>query len=145
MWVVTHVSAGLALAAMLSAADVPLWVIFIIVIVAHVLMDLVPHWDYTACGHAFLYGVLDFIASLAAFLLAWLALGWPFPLALMGLVSGSPDWDVLVAMLRGGDARMFFPSHWASFPHGRSGPVWGIGVQATIMAASVVVVLVAGP
>ncbi len=91
-----------------------------------------------------MYGVLDVLASVCAFLAAWLALDWPFWLATMGLISGAPDWDVLIAMLRGSHARKLFPSHWRSFPHGRSGRLWGIGVQVAIMAASVVVVLAAG-
>jgi hypothetical protein len=145
MWVITHVLAGLALAAAFAAAGATWWLILLVVLVVHVLMDLVPHWDYTVSRHPVAWGVLDFLASLAAFLLAWLTLDWPFWLALMGLVSGSPDWDVLIAELRGGHARKLFPSHWDSFPHGRSGPAWGIGVQVAVMAASVVVVLAAGP
>lgn len=145
MWVTTHVLSGLALAALLSAAGWPWWAILLVVVLAHVLMDLVPHWDYTVSRHPLAFSVVDFLASLLLFLAVWLALGWPFWLALMGLVSGSPDWDVVVAELRGGDARKVFPSHWKSFPHGRSGPVWGIGVQVAIMAASVVAVLAAGP
>lgn len=145
MWVVTHVLAGLGLAAALFAAGAPWWVILIVVVAAHVLMDLVPHWDYTISRHPLFYGALDFLGSLVAFLLAWLALDWPLWLAFMGLVSGAPDWDVLIAVLRGGQARKFFPSHWKSFPHGHSGRVWGISVQLVIMAASVVVMLAAGP
>jgi len=52
---------------------------------------------------------------------------------------------VLIAKLRGEHARKLFPSHWDSFPHGRSERAWGIGVQAVIMAASVAVVLAARP
>ena len=39
----------------------------------------------------------------------------------------------------------FFPSHLERFPHGRSGPLWGVGVQAVIMVAAVVVVLALRP
>jgi hypothetical protein len=145
MWVVTHVLAGLALAATLFAGGASWWLIALVVLAAHVLMDLVPHWDYTISPDVAAYAALDIAASLAAFLLAWLALGWPFWLAFMGLVSGAPDVDVLIALLRGGRARKLFPSHWRRFPHGRAGPVWGIGVQAAVMAASVAVVLAAGP
>ena len=145
MWVVTHVLAGLGLAAALYAVGAPWWLILVVVVAAHVLMDLIPHWDYTVARHPVLYGALDFLGSLIAFLLAWLAFDWPLWLALMGLVSGAPDWDVLIATLRGSHARKLFPSHWKRFPHGRSGPIWGIGVQVAIMAASVVVLLAAGP
>lgn len=142
MWVTTHVLAGLAIAAALGG---PWWLIVVAVLLAHVLMDLVPHWDYTVSRHPTLYGWCDFCGSLGAFLAAWLALGWPLWLAFMGLVSGAPDWDVLIATVRGSHARKFFPSHWDRFPHGRAGRPFGIGVQAAIMAVSVVVALAAGP
>ncbi len=142
MWVSTHVLAGLAIAAALGG---PWWLILVLVILAHVLMDLIPHWDYTVSRHPIGYGWCDFLASFGAFLAAWLLLGYPWWIAIMGLVSGAPDWDVLIAMLRGEQARKFFPSHWDSFPHGKSGPGWGIGVQVAIMAASVGVVLTLRP
>lgn len=142
MWVITHVMAGLGIAALLGE---PWWLILAAVLVAHVLMDLVPHWDYTTSRRQVLWGVLDFSSSLAVFLACWLLLGWPFWLALMGLVSGAPDWDVVISLARGPHARKFFPSHWDSFPHGKSGPVWGVGVQVAVMAASVVLILAAGP
>ena len=44
MWVTTHVLAGLAIAAALGG---PWWLVLVVVILAHVLMALVPHWDYT--------------------------------------------------------------------------------------------------
>ena len=54
-------------------------------------------------------------------------LGYPWWIAFMGLVSGAPDWDVLIWIARGEKGRKYFPSHVDSFPHGKSGPVWGIG------------------
>jgi len=140
MWVTTHVLAGLAIAAAIGG---PWWLVLPIVVLAHVVMDLIPHWDYTISKHPVVYGWCDFAASLAAWLLAWFALGMPFWMAFMGPVSGAPDWDVLIAAIRGEHARKFFPSHWDRFPHGRSGRAWGIGVQVVIMAASVAVVLAA--
>ena len=142
MWVVTHVLAGLAIAALVGG---PWWLLVILVLVSHVLMDLVPHYDYTVSRHPVAYGALDFGGSLAAFLVCLLPLGWPLWLAFMGLLSGAPDWDVLIATLRGDHARKWFPSHWASFPHGSSGPLWGISVQVALMAASVAAIAVAGP
>ncbi len=64
------------------------------------------------------YGACDFIASFAAFWIAWLLLGYPWWIAFMGLVSGAPDWDVLIWVARGEKGRKVFPSHWDSFPHG---------------------------
>ena len=142
MWVVTHVFAGLAIAAVLGG---PWWLLVVAVLVAHVLMDLVPHWDYTVTRHLVAFGWLDFAASLSAFLSAWLVLGMPLWMAFMGLLSGAPDWDVLIAAVRGGSARKYFPSHWERFPHGRSGPLWGIGVQVAVIAASAALVITLRP
>ena len=142
MWVTTHVLAGLGIAAALGG---PWWLILVLVVLAHIVMDLIPHWDYTGSRHPVFYGVCDFFVSLAAFLITWLVLGYPWWIALMGLISGAPDWDVLIAMIRGGEARKFFPSHLESFPHGKSGPGWGISVQVVIMAVSVGVVLAQRP
>jgi hypothetical protein len=142
MWVSTHVLAGLAIAAALGG---PWWLVLIAVILAHVVMDLVPHWDYTGSRHPVFYGVCDFVAGGVAWLLAWLLLGMPFWLAAMGPLSGAPDLDVLVAEIRGRQDVHWFPSHWKRFPHGRAGRPWGIGVQVVIMAASVAVVLALRP
>lgn len=142
MWVSTHVVAGLAIAAALGG---PWWLILILVILAHVLMDLIPHWDYTASRHPLVYGWIDSLSTVVFFFLAWKALGYPWWIALMGLVSGAPDWDVLISMLRGDGAPQYFPSHWDRFPHGKSGPVWGIGVQVVIMVVSVGVVVALRP
>jgi len=142
MWVSTHVLAGLGIAAALGG---PWWLLVILVLAAHVLMDLIPHWDYTISRHPVFYGGCDFIASMAAFLLAWLALGYPWWIAFMGLLSGAPDWDVLIWLARDKKGRKYFPSHTGWFPHGRSGPVWGIGIQVVIMAASAAVVLTLRP
>src|SRR5450756_743523 len=92
MWVSTHVLAGLAVAAAIGG---PWWLVLPIVLLAHVVMDLIPHWDYTVSKHPVVYGWCDFAASLAAWLLAWFALGMPFWMAFMGPVSGAPDCDVL--------------------------------------------------
>jgi len=81
MWVSTHVLAGLAIAAALGG---PWWLVLIVVILAHVVMDLIPHWDYTISRHPAIYGWCDFSVSLAAWLLAWFALGMPFWMAFMG-------------------------------------------------------------
>ena len=85
MWVTTHVLAGLGIAAALGG---PWWLLVVLVIAAHILMDLIPHWDYTISRHPVFYGWCDFIASFAAFWIAWLLLGYPWWIAFMGLISG---------------------------------------------------------
>ena len=142
MWVSTHVLAGLAIAAALGG---PWWLLVVLVVLTHVLMDLIPHWDYTVSRRASLYTWLDAGASLAAFLGAWVVLGYPWWIALIGLLSGAPDFDVLIADLRGGEVRKYFPSHWRSFPHGKSERPWGIGIQVAFMAASAAIVLAQRP
>jgi hypothetical protein len=142
MWVTTHVLAGLAIAAVIGG---PWWLLVVVVLVAHILMDLVPHWDYTISRRPVLYTWCDALASFAVFFLAWLGLGYPWWIAFMGLVSGGPDADVLVWLLRGQRGRKVFPSHWDRFPHGRSGRLWGIGIQVAVMAASAAVAIVLRP
>ena len=78
MWVTRHVLAGLAIAAALGG---PWWLVLVAVILAHVLMDLVPHWDYTGTSHPVIYGSCDFLARLTRWLVARLVLGMPFWLA----------------------------------------------------------------
>lgn len=151
MWVVTHVWTGSALAAALGQGSAPgshawpWWAVLAAVLLLHVALDLVPHWDYTETGRTALFGSLDFLASLATFVVVWRLLGHPFATALLGLASGAPDWDVLIALLRGPRARKLFPSHWDRFPHGRARLPWGVGVQAVLVAASVAVVLASRP
>ena len=116
------------------------------VILAHVLMDLIPHWDYTVSSTPSIYGCCDFAASLAAWLLAWLALGMPFWMAFMGPLSGAPDWDVLIATHpRRAGAHRSSPATGSASRTGAPARLWGIGVQVAIMAASVAVVLAARP
>lgn len=141
MWVITHVFAGLAIAA---AVGGPWWLVLALVLLSHVVMDLVPHWDYSATGHPIRYGFLDFGAGLVVWLVCWLVLGMPFWMALMGPVSGAPDWDVLIAELRGKPDVHYFPSH-SQTVHGHAGPVWGVAVQVAIMVAGAAVVLALQP
>lgn len=49
MWVVVHTYVGLAIASLLH---LPFWLVALIVLASHVLLDLVPHWDYTVGGGA---------------------------------------------------------------------------------------------
>ena len=142
MWVITHVLAGLGIAAALGG---PWWLVAVVVLLSHVLMDLVPHWDYTDSNHLTVYAWCDFVASLAAVCLAWAALGHPWWVAFMGVLSGAPDADVLIWLARGREGRKLFPSHWERFPHGRSGPAWGISVQVAIMALSAAMLLTLAP
>ncbi len=137
MWVSTHVLAGFAIAVLLGE---PWWFAAIVVVLAHIVMDFIPHWDYSALKRPAPYAVLDFLVSLGTLLVCWFVLDMPFWMVFVGALSGAPDWDVLIATLRGEGARQWFPSHWRTFPHGRARPPFGIGIQAAIMVLSVTIV-----
>jgi hypothetical protein len=139
MWVVVHTYVGLAIASLVHA---PFWQVALLVIASHVVLDLVPHWDYGQTAHALAWGWVDFLAALAT-LLALLATGSPWSIVLMGPISGAPDFDVLFFLINGGRGRKWFPSHWRRFPHGHCGKTPGIALQGAIMAGSLAIVLIA--
>jgi hypothetical protein len=140
MWVIVHVYVGLAIAAVV---DRPWWQVALLVLASHVVLDLVPHWDYTTTGRPVLWSWIDFVASCATLVVCLAALHTRLRVVAMGPLSGAPDFDVVLAAMRGGHARKWFPSHWRSFPHGRCGPRAGISIQVAIVAASAAAFLVA--
>jgi len=111
-------------------------------LVAHVVLDLVPHWDYTRSRLRALWAVVDVVTSGALVIGAWWwwdALpGW---LALVGAVSALPDLDVLDAVLPVRRRNRWFPSHWRRFPHGQCRASWGIPIQVGVIAISAVVLV----
>ena len=139
MWVIVHTYVGLAIASLVHA---PFWQVALLVIASHVLLDLVPHWDYGQTAHGLAWGWVDFLAATAT-LLALLLTGSPWSIVLMGPISGAPDFDVVFFVASGGRGRKWFPSHWRRFPHGRCGMKAGIALQVSIMAVSLAIVLVA--
>lgn len=141
MWVIVHLFVGLAFGAALEA---PFWLVVLAVLASHVVLDLVPHWDYTHSGHPVLYGWLDFGGALATLIVCFLVWHTPLAVLAMGPISGAPDFDVLVHTLRGETGRKWFPSHWDAFPHGACGPVPGISLQIGVMAAATAVFFLAG-
>jgi hypothetical protein len=136
MWVIVHALSGMALGALLQ---VSLWVILPAVLVAHALLDLVPHWDYTHSRGKILWGMLDAGAAVAALLIAALVLHLPTRVLLAGAVSALPDLDVLDALFPFERRSRWFPSHWRRYPHGEAPPLPGIVVQALIAGLSVAV------
>jgi hypothetical protein len=139
MWVSVHAFSGLALGAsglsrQLGAAGVVLLVVGALAL--HLLLDLVPHWDYTRHRLRIAWVALDLgVAVLgSAGLIVGLGLSWHA--ALGAAISALPDLDVLDSVLPWKRGSRWFPSHWKAFPHGRSGPVFGISVQAVVVAAS---------
>jgi hypothetical protein len=140
VWVIVHVYVGLALAAVTPA---PRWAIALIVVASHVLIDLVPHWDYTFSRNLVIWGSVDFLASLASLIVCFVWLGAPLWMLAMGILSGAPDFDVLISGLRPHGARKWFPSHWQRFPHGRCALLPGVSIQLALVAVSAVVFVAA--
>jgi len=142
VWVIVHVYVGLAIG---TAVEAPYWLLVLLVLVSHVLLDLVPHWDYTVTDRQVLWGALDFGASLLTLVLCLIFLSTPWSVLALGPISGAPDFEVLVDTMRGRRSDYWFPSHRQRFPHGRCGPLPGIAIQAGIMAAAAVVCIAARP
>jgi hypothetical protein len=139
MWVIVHTYVGLAIASLVHR---PFWQVALLVIASHVLLDLVPHWDYTLTAHALTWGWLDFLGALLTLIVLLLA-GYPWAVVLMGPISGAPDFDVLFFVLGKERGRKWFPSHWDAFPHGRCGEAAGVTLQVAIMAGSLAIVVLA--
>ncbi len=137
MWVVVHATSGLALGAALHA---PLWLLLPLALVLHVVLDLVPHWDYTRVRYRNLAAVADVLASFVIFVAGYLAFGFSGAMILAGAVSAVPDLDVLNSLLPYEQRIRWFPSHWSRFPHGTAGPALGIAIQAAILAASALII-----
>lgn len=137
MWVIVHATSGLALG---TVVDAPLWVVVIAALVLHLLLDLVPHWDYTQSPRRLLWAALDVGAAVVLVLSVWQGADLPTRAMVAAVVSALPDLDVIQAVVPLRRARTLFPSHWRAFPHGACGPVAGIAVQAVVVAASLAIV-----
>ncbi len=140
MWVAVHGLTGMALGAW---SPIGLGLTVVAAVVLHVLLDLVPHWDYTGHPRYVLWAVLDVGATAVAFLVVGLTAEGGAAIVLVGLVSALPDLDVLDALFPGRGRRRWFPSHWSRFPHGTSSPAFGIPLQATLAVVSLVAVFLA--
>ena len=144
MWVVVHTCVGFALGALFwERLGWPWWLVAVVVLVSHPLLDLIPHWDYVFTEKRVAWGCVDLFASLAT-CVALPALGAPLALVVLGPVSGAPDLDVLTNTLTGSRLRHWFPSHWDRFPHGECGPRLGVALQVAIMAGAALVVVAIG-
>lgn len=141
MWVITHMLTGLALGTLLAGQHASLWLIVTAAVLLHLLLDLVPHWDYVHERHAALWVAGDLAATVTVVLLARIAGGFTPHVLIAGVVSALPDLDVLNG-IRPTERRIrFFPSHWERFPHGSAGPVLGTLVQAVLWVASIAIMV----
>ena len=137
MWVVVHALSGLALG---TLSPLGLGPTVVGAIVLHVLLDLIPHWDYTSQHRRLVWAGLDLGTAVVVFVAVGLALDIPAGAFVVGVVSALPDLDVFDAVLPGTQRRRWFPSHWRRFPHGQSGPGLGIPIQAVVAALSLAAV-----
>ena len=137
MWVVVHLYSGLAL----GRLPLPYWALVLVVLASHVLMDLIPHWDYTHTSHPIRWGACDFAAGLLTVVVGYVAFGAPLRLLALGVLAAAPDFDVLARGLRHGRGEYWWPSHRSGFPHGRARPLPGIATQAAVVVASVVAIV----
>jgi hypothetical protein len=141
MWVIVHALSGLALGVL-----VPWGIVLTIAcaLLLHLLLDLVPHWDYTRDRRRALWASLDVTFSIISVLLLFLVLELPLKALLAALASAAPDLDVLDALLPGSRRRRWFPSHWRKFPHGSAGPLPGILTQLFVVLGAVVLLIFFG-
>jgi hypothetical protein len=138
MWVVVHMLSGMALGALLPNN---MWVVVAAAVVGHLLLDIVPHWDYVHRPNKELWGMLDVGASAAIALVGYRYMGLPAKVVVCGIVSSVPDLDVLNALLPYKQRTRWFPSHWNSFPHGKAERLPGILIQVMILIVSGAVVI----
>ncbi len=153
MWIIAHAFSGLAWGAWAPLGLAPLLLTSLLL---HVLLDLVPHWDYTRHRWRHLWALSDLVLSIASVVALALLFDLGLPAVLAAVVSALPDLDVLDSLLtraghhgpagsapaRRGTARRrparrrLFPSHWERFPHGQAGPGPGIAVQVVVVLGS---------
>lgn len=142
MWVVTHTLSGLALGSALVERGAHMLTIVAAALLLHLVLDLVPHWDYTRVRWRVLCAAADVLASLAVLALAWVVGGLGWPVIVAGVVSALPDIDVVrVSLSRQDRPVRLFPSHWRGFPHGSARPVPGVLIQVAVGALSGAVLL----
>jgi hypothetical protein len=134
MWVIVHMLTGMAVGAVIPGG---FWLGIAAAVVFHLLLDLVPHWDYTRTRKWLLFGSADVIAAAVVAFVGYRYLGFSARIVLCGLASAAPDLDLLNAMIPHRRRTRWFPSHWSGFPHGKAPPVPGIAIQALISATAI--------
>lgn len=142
MWLIAHLVSGFALG---SAFKTSLWILVPAALGLHVLLDLVPHWDYGFSLRRPWWGYGDFAMSAATFVVCYGYLGFTRRTLVIGLVSAAPDLDILLYLLPLGWQVKWFPSHRGSFPHGRARQGLGILTQAGAIAVFVAILVLTHP
>jgi hypothetical protein len=134
-----HASSGLAVG---TAAPLGYGLTILCALVLHLLLDLVPHWDYSHRPRRLWWASMDVLLAIAVVAGFTLTLGLSGRAVVAAMVSALPDLDVFDAVLPGGGRRRWFPSHWRVFPHGRARAVVGVPVQVLVLAGSLVTVAI---
>lgn len=138
MWVVVHALSGLALGVLLPLGGAPLLGTALLL---HLVLDLVPHWDYTRDRRRRLWAAADVLLAGATVAGLTLFLDLRGDAVLAALVSALPDLDVVDALFPGPRHRRLFPSHWESFPHGQAAPGLGVSTQLIVGLGSLAAIL----
>lgn len=141
MWVITHTLSGLALGAALDARNMPLWAVVVAALMLHLVLDLVPHWDYVHEPRRALWAAMDVAASAALLLAMKFVGGAGWTVVLAGVISALPDLDVLNALWTTEQRVRIFPSHWDRFPHGSAAPIPGTLIQTAVAVISLAVMV----
>lgn len=137
MWIATHAVVGSTLGARLKK---PVWVIIIIVTLSHVLLDLLPHWDYPISSQTLQNPIIDFIfAVIITSVIAYENQNKPACL-LGALFAVLPDLGG-IPLYYGQLSRYYFPSHDIGVLHNQSGPWWGVTVQIVVLLLSMSIAL----
>ncbi len=138
MWVIVHALSGMALGSLLATRS--LWEIAFWALALHVVLDLIPHWDYTRLPRRVRWGTVDAGLSIVSLVLARAVFCLDWGIVVAGIVSALPDLELLDTLF-GLRRRRLFPSHRPWFPHGSCGPLPGVMVQATIVIASLLLLV----
>lgn len=139
MWVIVHALSGLALGVL---APIGLGYLLVAALLLHLVLDLVPHWDYTGISRGAWAAIADVLSSVAVVTALAIILRLPAAALAAAVMSALPDLDVFDAVLPGKPRRRWFPSHWRVFPHGRASARVGVTVQVSVVVASVLAVIV---
>jgi hypothetical protein len=138
MWVIVHLLTGMAIGAVTPGG---IWVGVIAALLGHIVLDLVPHWDYTETPGRLLWGSIDVLVAAMVTFAGYRYLGFSPKVVICGIASAVPDLDVLNALLPYKRRTRWFPSHWSAFPHGKARPTAGIAIQAFVAAIAIALMI----
>jgi hypothetical protein len=136
MWFITHLAFGAALGTWIEE---PIWLVVVLALLSHILLDAIPHWDYGDLYRIEICAPIDIFCGFLVLLVMMHQNNVPLACFLGGLASAAPDFEGALYYY-GYTSRAYFPSHVKPFPHGKTGRFWGILVQALIVLASLYVV-----